>query len=87
MPNHKSVEKRVRQTQKRRIRNRQINATTRTWIKKVRSALEKGDAALAQESLSKAVKALDQSVTKGVMHRSQASRKISRLTKAVNQLN
>ena len=86
MPNHKSAMKRVRQNEKRRLRNRHIMSTTRTYIKAVRAAIDSGDAAAAKEALPAAVNALNASVTKGVMHRNQASRKISRLTRAVNDL-
>jgi small subunit ribosomal protein S20 len=86
MPNHKSAIKRVRQNEKRRIRNRHIMSTTRTFLKRVRAAIENGDAGAAQEALPSAVNALNRAVTKGIMHRNQASRKISRLTVAVNKL-
>ena len=83
MANHKSALKRVRQTVKRRLRNRHVLTTMRTYIKRVRAASEAGSADDAQEALKLAVKALDRAATKGVIHRRQASRKISRLTKAV----
>jgi len=86
MPNHKSAMKRVRQNEKRRLRNRHIMSTTRTYIKAVRAAIDGGNAEAAREALPKAVNALNASVTKGVIHRNQAARKISRLTKAVNAL-
>lgn len=86
MPNHKSAMKRVRQNEKRRLRNRHIISTTRTYIKNVRAAIDSGDVAAAKEALPTAVNALNAAVSKGVIHRNQASRKISRLTTAVNAL-
>ena len=86
MPNHKSAMKRVRQNEKRRIRNRHIMSTTRTYIKAVRAAIDSGNAEAAREALPKAVNALNAAASKGVVHRNQASRKISRLTLAVNAL-
>lgn len=86
MPNHKSAIKRVRQNEKRRTRNRYIMSTTRTYIKAVRAAIDSGNGEAAREALPKAVNALNAAVTKGVIHRNQASRKISRLTLAVNAL-
>ena len=86
MPNHKSAMKRVRQNEKRRIRNRHIISTTRGCIKVVRSAIEQEDASAAKAALPSAVNALNRAVTKGVIHRKQASRKISRLTIAGNRL-
>jgi small subunit ribosomal protein S20 len=86
MPNHKSAMKRVRQNETRRVRNRHIMSTTRTHIKLVRAAIDNGNADEAREALPKAVNALNAAVSKGVIHRNQASRKISRLTLAVNAL-
>ena len=86
MANHKSALKRVRQTAKRRLRNRHVMTTTRTYIKRLRAAVDSGNAEQAKEALLLAVSALDRAATKGVIHRKQASRKIGRLTKAVNAL-
>ena len=86
MPNHKSAIKRVRQNEKRRLRNRHVMSTTRTLLKRVRNAIDNADVGEAQEALPSAVNALNRAVTKGIMHRNQASRKISRLTIAVNKL-
>jgi small subunit ribosomal protein S20 len=83
MANHKSAEKRVRQTVKRRLRNKHVLTTMRTYIKRVRAAIEEGDVAVANESLKVAAQALARASSKGVIHRNQASRKISRLTRAV----
>jgi len=82
--NHKSAEKRVRQTITRRLRNKHVLTTMRSLIKKVRSAIEAGDASAAKETLKDAVSALSRASSKGVIHRNQASRKIGRLTRAVN---
>ena len=86
MPNHKSAIKRVRQNEKRRTRNRQIMSTSRTFVKRVRVAVDSGNAEEARALLPAAVKSLNVAASKGVIHRNQASRKISRLTLAVNGL-
>jgi small subunit ribosomal protein S20 len=86
MPNHKSAIKRVRRNEKRRVRNRHVLSTTRTLVKRVRNAIASGDAAAAREALPAAVRALSVASSKGVIHSNQASRKISRLTLAVNKL-
>ena len=52
-------------------------------VKKVREALEKGDAAGAKAALKAAEKAIDGAASKGVLHRNTASRRISRLAHAV----
>ena len=86
MANHKQAMKRARQNDKRRLRNRQIVTTMRTYIKRVRKAVEDGDAEGADAALKTAVSALDRARFKGVIHRNQAYRKISRLTLAVNKI-
>ena len=83
MANHKSAEKRVRQTEKRRQRNKHVLSTMRTYIKRVRIAIADGNAEDATERLKAATQSLAKAASKGVIHRNQARRKISRLTKAV----
>ena len=83
MANHKSAEKRVRQTEKRRQRNKHVLSTMRTYIKRVRMAIADGNAEDATERLKAATQSLAKAASKGVIHRNQARRKISRLTKAV----
>ena len=86
MPNHKSAKKRVRQTEKRRLRNREVMVATRTYIKQARAAIDGGNAESIRTALARAIKAIDTAASKGVMHRNQASRKISRLTLAANKV-
>jgi small subunit ribosomal protein S20 len=85
MPNHKSAEKRVRQNEKRRDINRGNRGRLRTGIKKLRSALESGEAGSAQELLPQTVSLIDKAVQKGVLHRNAAARHKARLTARVNQ--
>ncbi len=80
MPNHKSAEKRVRQNEKRREVNRGNRSRLRTGIKKLRAALESGDAGSAQTLLPETVSLIDKAVQKGVLHRNAAARYKSRLT-------
>ncbi len=58
----------------------------RTVIKRLREAIDSSDATAAQGYLKEAIKVIDSTRSKGVIHRRNASRKISRLTKAVNNL-
>lgn len=85
MPNHKSAEKRVRQNEKRRDINRGNRGRLRTGIKKLRSALESGDAGETQTLLPQTVSLIDKAVQKGVLHRNAAARYKSRLTVRVNE--
>jgi small subunit ribosomal protein S20 len=83
MANTKSAEKRVRQSEKRRERNRAAKSTMRTAVKKVRAALDGGDTAGAAGALAAAMSIVDRSAKKGVVHRNTAARTKSRLVKAV----
>ncbi|HEX8559279.1 MAG TPA: 30S ribosomal protein S20 [Pyrinomonadaceae bacterium] len=85
MPNHKSAEKRVRQNEKRREINRGNRGRLRTGIKKLRAAMESGDAGATQELLPKTVSLIDKAVQKGVLHRNAAARYKSRLTVRASQ--
>ena len=84
MPNHKSSEKRVRQTERRNAVNRGNRAKVRTQIKKLRSALESN--AGAQELLTPTISIIDKAVNKGILHKNTAARYKSRLTSHVNNL-
>lgn len=86
MANHKSADKRNKQNAIRNARNTHIRSTMRTLVKQVRVAVAEGNKDAAQEALVKAVPYIDRTSTKGVIHKSTASRKISRLTRLVNTL-
>jgi small subunit ribosomal protein S20 len=83
--NHKSAEKRNRQRPKRRARNIQHLSTMRTFMKRVRKALDGKDLEVARDTLPKAIHAITKAASKGVIHRNTASRSVSRLTKAVTR--
>jgi small subunit ribosomal protein S20 len=86
MPNHKSAEKRVRQSEKRRVINRSHKTKVRTYIKKLRAALETGKTDEVQQILPDAISVIDKSVQKGVLHKNAAARYKSRLTVRANQV-
>ena len=83
MANTKSAEKRIRQSAKRNERNRAARSAMRTAIKKVRGAVDAGDAPTAETALREAVQLIDRTVTKNVVHSNTAARTKSRLVKAV----
>lgn len=85
MPNHKSAEKRVRQNEKRRAINRGHRTRVRTYIKKLRTALDSGEKQQLDQTLPEAISIIDKSVQKGVMHANAAARHKSRLTLKANQ--
>lgn len=86
MAHHKSALKRIKQNIKRNERNKHVRSTLRTFIKRVREAVAAKDMALAKESLQAAIPVIDSAASKGVIHRSNASRNVSRLNKLVNTL-
>jgi small subunit ribosomal protein S20 len=81
-----SVLKRVRQSEKRRLRNRAVTSGIRTSMKKVVTAVDSRDKDLSMASLKDAIGAISSACLKGVLHKNTASRSISRLTKRVNAL-
>lgn len=84
MPNHKSSEKRVRQSEKRRVINRSNRSKVRTFIKKFRASLDSGKAEEIQSTLPETISVIDKAVQKGVMHKNAAARYKSRLTMHAN---
>ncbi len=86
MAHHKSAIKRIKQTIKKTARNRHVSSTLKTYIKRVREAVEAKDKDAAVAALKVAIPVIDSTATKGVIHSSTASRNVSRLTKLVNTL-
>ncbi len=86
MANTKSAIKAVRQSERKRVRNRIVVSSTRTYVKKVRAAIESGDADQARVALQTAISALDKAAQKGIIHKNAASRSKSRLTRRLNAL-
>lgn len=86
MANIKSAKKRIRRNGKRETINRNRRARLRTFLRRVDEAIKSGDAKSAQEAFKAAQPEIHRSVTKGVLHANTASRKISRLSKAVKKL-
>ena len=86
MANSPQAKKRARQSEKRRAHNASQRSTVRTYIKRVLSAVEAKDAETASGALVLALPMIDKMVTKGIMHKNQAARHKSRLTKKVKAL-
>ena len=86
MANHKSAEKRNRQAQVKRMRNRANRSKMKTLIKNLNEAIDAGNGEEAKTALASAVPVIAKTASKGTIHKKNASRKISRLTKRVNQL-
>ena len=87
MANIKSAKKRVLVDQKKADRNKSIKSAVKTSIKKVEAAVVAKDKEAAVAALANAISTIDKAATKGVYHKNNAARKVSRLSKAVNTLN
>jgi len=86
LAHHKSALKRIKQNKQRTARNKHVRSTLRTFIKRVREAVAANDAALAKEALDAAIPVIDSAASKGVIHRANASRNVSRLSRLVNTI-
>ena len=86
MANIKSAKKRILVNETKAARNKQIKSKVKTMIKKVDAAVVAGDKALAQTSLVEAVSEIDKACSKGVFHKNTAARRVSRLSKAINNI-
>lgn len=86
MANIKSAKKRIEVIDKKTLRNKMIKSKVKTVIKKVEVAIAAGDKEAAQANLLVAISEIDKAASKGVYHKNNASRKVSRLTAAVNKM-
>ncbi|MDD7403925.1 MAG: 30S ribosomal protein S20 [Butyribacter sp.] len=86
MANIKSAKKRILVDRRNAERNKAIKSRVKTAIKKVDAAIAANDKAAAQEALTSAISEIDKAASKGVYHKKTASRKISRMTIAVNKI-
>jgi len=83
---HKSVIKRQKQANKKHVLNKSVRSALKTISKKVEQAVAEKKSDAAKEALVKAMKAYDKAASQGIMHRSTASRKISRLSVTVSKI-
>jgi small subunit ribosomal protein S20 len=80
MANSRSARKRIRQTERKHVRNRTIRSAVRTKVAKARrSLLDVTEDVNPQEDVRAAIRALDRAAEKGVLHRNNAQRRKSRL--------
>lgn len=86
MANHKSALKRDRQAKVRRLRNRANKSKMKTLVRNIEEALQEGNEEQAKEALRIAIPVIQKTASKGSIHKKNASRKVSRLTKRVNKM-
>ncbi|MFN3309004.1 MAG: 30S ribosomal protein S20 [Anaerolineales bacterium] len=86
MANIKSQIKRIRQNEKRRLRNRYFKGRARSFVKRARLSIQRGSLEEAIQATRLAVSALDKAAEKGILHKNNAARRKSRLMKRLAAL-
>jgi small subunit ribosomal protein S20 len=85
LANTRAAEKAMRQSRRRRARNRVIRSAARTQIKQAVGIIASGDVAASDQAVREAIRALDKAAEKGVLKKNNASRRKSRLMKKLNR--
>lgn len=87
LANIKSAKKRILVTRTKAARNKSIKSAVKTSIRKVDAAVAQKDKAAAEAALTEAIATISKATSKGVYHKNTSSRKIGRMTVAVNKMN
>jgi small subunit ribosomal protein S20 len=83
---HKSAMKRMRQDERRHLRNVSVKSALKTYAKRVESLVARKDTTNVESTLRKAVSAFDKAAGKGVIHPNKAARKKAALSRKVHAL-
>jgi small subunit ribosomal protein S20 len=86
LPNIKSAKKRVKVIATKTARNKALKTSLKTAIKKATEAVN-SNASNSKEQITLALKQIDKSVSKGIIHKNNAARKKSNLSLKLNKLN
>ena len=86
MANIKSAKKRILVNQTKAAKNKAIKSKVKTYVKKVEAAVADKDAETAKSALRETIAEINKAGSKGVYHKNTCSRKVARLTKAVNAI-
>ena len=86
MAHHKSAKKRIRQNDKKRIRNRHIRTTLRSALKVFEQTLEKQNAEELKALVDKTISIVHTAASKGVIHKNKAARHVSQIRRKINSL-
>lgn len=86
MANSKSALKRIRVSERRRLRNKPFRTEARSSVRKAETAIQGGETATAEATVLAAISTLDRVANKGVIHRNNAARRKSRLMAKLNRL-
>jgi small subunit ribosomal protein S20 len=85
LPVIKSAKKRVRVSEKQRLRNRSMRSLCKTNITKAEKLIQSGELEAAREAVAEAVSSLDRAAEKGILHPNNSARRKSRLLKKFNE--
>jgi small subunit ribosomal protein S20 len=85
LPNTRSAMKAMRNSERKRIRNRVYRSSSRTYVKRARALIEAGQLEEAREAVQNAGRSLDKAAQKGIIHRNNAARRKSRLVHMLNR--
>jgi small subunit ribosomal protein S20 len=85
LPQIKSAQKRVRQVEKRQLRNKSVLSQCKTNVTKAEKFIFSGEMESAEAAVVTALRSLDKAVEKGILHANNAARRKSRLMKKLNQ--
>jgi small subunit ribosomal protein S20 len=86
LANIKSAKKRIEVAERNAARNKAVKSKVKTCIKKVDAAVAAQDKAAANEALTVAISEIEKAAGKGIYHKNNSARKVSKLTKAVNSI-
>ncbi len=86
MANIKSAIKRIRQTERKRLRNKPVRTALKTYIRTAQHQIVGQKSDDAAEAVVRAISALDKAAGKGIIHRNQAARRKSRLMAKLNRM-
>ena len=86
MANIKSAIKRIRSSERKRVRNKPVRTALKTYVRVAQTRIAGRDAELSAEAVVRAISELDKAASKGIIHRNQAARRKSRLMAKLNKL-
>lgn len=81
-----SAKKRIRQTERRTERNKARRSRIRTFVRKVEEAIDAGEKSEAETAFKEMMPEMHRGVTKGLLHKNTAARKLSRLSARIKTL-
>lgn len=85
MANIKSAKKRIKVSKTKTDKNKTIKTKIKTYIKKIETYVKNGDMENAKKYLVEATKQIDMATSKGIYHKNNGARKVSRISKLVNK--